>query len=213
MTVRDDASANVAIEAVLFDVGGVLVELGGLDSFRAWSGGRLRDHEIWRLWLASPAVRAFERGRIEAADFGRRAVDEMSLAVTEQEFLEAFTAWPRRAIPGVGTLLARLLPGLRRATLSNTNSLHWPRIVGEMGIGPLFEHHFPSHETGRIKPDAEAFLHVAESLALTPSRILFLDDVVQNVEAAREAGLQAQQAVGVSETERLLGERGLLSGD
>ena len=37
--------------------------------------------------------------------------------------LEAFTAWPRRVQPGVAQLLARLAPGLLRATLSNTNSL------------------------------------------------------------------------------------------
>ena len=202
---------NREIEAVLFDIGGVLVELGGLDTFRTWRGGGLSDHEIWRQWLASPAVRAFERGRIEAAEFARQVVEEMSLPVSEQAFLSAFSAWPRSAVPGITELLARLAPGLRRATLSNTNSLHWPRITGEMGIGSLFEHHFPSHETGRIKPDAEAFLHVAETLALKPGRILFFDDVAHNVEAARTAGLQAEQTVSLAEAEQALVEHGLLA--
>lgn len=201
------------IDAVLFDVGGVLVELGGLESFRAWAGRALSDHEIWGLWLGSPAVRAFERGRIGAGEFARLAIDELSLTVTEARFLEAFATWPRRAMPGAAGLVARLAPGLRRATLSNSNSLHWPRIIGEMGIGPLFEHHFPSHETGRIKPDAEAFLHVAESLDLAPKRILFLDDVSHNVEAARAAGLRAARTVGLQEAERALAEQGLLERD
>jgi len=137
----------------------------------------------------------------------------MALPVSEDEFLEVFVYWPQGPLPGATELVGRLQPGIRRATLSNTNSLHWPRVLGEMGIGALFEQHFPSHETGRIKPDAEAFRHAADSLGLAPERILFLDDVVHNVEAARAVGLQAEQALGVAAAERILAERGLLAPD
>jgi HAD superfamily hydrolase (TIGR01509 family) len=191
-------------------VGGVLVELGGLEVFRAWRGSHIDDAAVWRLWLHSPAVRAFERGEIEPEAFAALVIAEMDLPVSEAEFLETFMGWPRGPLPGVAELIDRLRPGIRRATLSNTNSLHWPRVIGEMGLGALFEHHFPSHETGRIKPDAEAFQHVAEALGLAPERILFLDDVTHNVEAAAAVGLRARQAVGVGAAERILVEHGLL---
>lgn len=198
------ADTVAEIDVVLFDVGGVLVELGGLDVFRGWTDGRMTDDEIWGLWLASPAVRAFERGEIEAEAFGRAVVAEMALPIAEAHFLETFSAWPRGLLPGASALVERLRPELRRATLSNTNDLHWPRVLGEMGLGALFGHHFPSHETGKIKPDAEAFHQVAEGLEIAPERILFLDDVRHNVEAARDAGLRAEQAVGVEAAERVL---------
>lgn len=201
-----------AIEAVLFDVGGVLVELGGLDVFRAWSGSDMSDDDIWHLWLASPAVRAFERGQIAAEAFARDLVAELKLPITHEHFLDVFTAWPKGLLPGVKDLLGRLRPGLGRATLSNTNVLHWPRTMDEMGLGPLFHRHFPSHETGRIKPDAEAFHQVAEALGIAPAAILFLDDTKINVAAARAAGLQAEQALGVEAAEQALTAHGLLTG-
>jgi len=203
--------ASTAIQAVIFDVGGVLVELGGLEIFRGWSGGAMSDDEIWHLWLGSPAVRAFERGQIEAEAFARELVEELQLPISREHFLSAFAAWPKGLLPGAEDLLDRLRSGLERATLSNTNALHWPRALDEMGLGRLFDRHFPSHETGRIKPDAEAFHHVADALGLAPSAILFLDDTRINVAAARDAGLQAEQALGVAAAERALAAHGLLA--
>ena len=202
--------AETVVEAVLFDVGGVLVELGGLEVFRSWAGGGISDDEIWRRWLASPAVRSFERGEIAAEAFAYDVVAEMDLAVAHEHFLEAFAAWPRRLLPGVEALLGRLRPELRRATLSNTNGLHWPRVMGEMGLAAHFEHHFPSHRTGRIKPDAEAFLHAVQALDCRPGAVLFLDDARPNVEAALAAGLRAEQTVGVAAAARALEAYGLL---
>ena len=213
MSQASESVAPTEVQAVLFDVGGVLVELGGLEVFRGWSGSAMSDDEIWKLWLGSPAVRAFERGQIEAAAFARELVDELNLPVSRAHFLDAFTAWPKGLLPGVEDLLGRLRSGLERATLSNTNALHWPRTMEEMGLGPLFDWHFPSHETGRIKPDADAFHHVADALGLAPAEILFLDDTRINVAAARAAGFQAEQALGVEAAEQVLDARGLLAGE
>ena len=213
MSQPSESATATEVQAVLFDVGGVLVELGGLEVFRGWSDSTLSDDEIWKLWLGSPAVRAFELGQIEAAAFARDLVEELNLPVGHDHFLDAFTAWPKGLLPGVEDLLGRLRSGLKRATLSNTNALHWPRTMEEMGLGPLFDWHFPSHETGRIKPDAEAFHQVAEALGLAPAEIFFLDDTRINVAAARAAGFQAEQALGVEAAERVLSARGLLAGE
>ncbi len=210
MTKTRKVRADSRLEAVLFDVGGVLVELGGLEVFRTWAGVGLSDDEIWRRWLASPAVRSFERGEIAAEAFACDVVAEMGLAVAHDHFLEAFIAWPRRLLPGVEALLSRLQPELHRATLSNTNGLHWPRVMEEMGLAAHFEHHFPSHRTGRIKPDAEAFLHAVQALGCRPDAVLFLDDARPNVEAARAAGLKAEQTVGVAAAAQALEAYGLL---
>ncbi len=75
--------------------------------------------------------------------------------------------------------------------LSNSNALHWPRVMGDMGLGPAFDRHFVSHLTGRIKPDADAFEHVVDSLGCMPAQVLFLDDNSLNVEAAQSFGMHA----------------------
>ena len=168
------------IRVVVFDVGGVLVELTGVATFRSWLGNRLTDEEIWRRWLASPAVRDFETGRVSPDVFADELIDEFVLPVNRDELLAAFTAWPRRTFPGAGDLIRRVNRRFVRATLCNTNVLHWSRFQ-EMGLEGLFEHHCPSHLIGKLKPDREVFEHVIDVLRCEPSEMLFLDDQPLNI--------------------------------
>jgi putative hydrolase of the HAD superfamily len=200
-----------AIRAVVFDVGGVLVEFTGPTTLLRWLGGRSSLDDIWRLWLASPAVRAFERGLVGPDAFADQLITDLQLPVTRTEFLADFAAWPRAVFPGAHALVRRIEPRYVRATLTNTNVLHWPRVTGELGLGDLFDHHFASHLLGRLKPDREVFVHVVERLACDPSAILFLDDQPLNVEAALASGLQAVRVRGIPEAESALIERGVVS--
>lgn len=200
----------VPTDVVLFDLGGVLVELTGVPTMGTWAAIDV-DDELWHRWLTCPWVRRFERGECSADDFARGMVDSWRLPVAPDVFLESFRIWPRGLFPGARELLEALAPGLERACLSNSNELHWPRARDEMELGTLLDRHFVSHEIGMVKPDAEIFEHVVESLARPPDRILFLDDNQLNVEAARAAGLSAERTLGVESARRALAERGLLA--
>src|SRR4029453_12402902 len=52
------------IEVILFDLGGVLIELAGVEKMIEWSPGIETVEELWRRWLHSDAVRRFETGAI-----------------------------------------------------------------------------------------------------------------------------------------------------
>jgi glucose-1-phosphatase len=108
-------------------------------------------------------------------------------------------------------LCAVVSPAYVRATLCNTNMLHWPILANEMGLGSAFDHHFASHLIGKIKPDEDAFQHVMDTLDCGASTILFLDDNRLNVEAAQRMGIKAVQVKGVREAERALVEAGVLA--
>jgi len=60
-------------EVVLFDLGGVLVELGGMVDMGAFARESSED-ELWRRWLECPWVRRFGRGHCGAYDFARGMV-------------------------------------------------------------------------------------------------------------------------------------------
>jgi len=75
----------------------------------------------------------------------------------------------------------------------------------------LFDHHFVSHLTGRIKPDAEAFEHVVESLDCKPAQVLFLDDNLLNIDAAKDIGMRAIHVRGLDETQRALTNFGIIT--
>jgi len=202
------------IEVVLFDVGGVLLEVHGIAVLLEWFEHRVTPEEVWRLWFASPTARAFESGRIGADEFAAGMLAELRLDMTPSAFLDSFITWPARLYPGALELITRIPSRYRRAVLSNTNALHWPRVVGELGLGEgLFEQCFTSHLMGKIKPDAQAFEHAIEALACEPSRIVFLDDNLVNVDAAQSLGLRAVQVRGLAETRRALEELRILESE
>ena len=204
-------TASVPIRVVLFDLGGVLVELSGVSALLGWMNSKLSPEELFAMWLRSPAGRAFERGHTTSEEFAKHLVKEIALPITAQQFLDDFTGWPRGLLPGALELVQRVAPSYIRATLSNTNMLHWSRLMDEMKLAGAFDHHFASHLTGKIKPDEDAFQQVVDELECDPCAILFLDDNRLNVEAAAEIGIRAVQVKGVEGAERTLLEAGVIA--
>ena len=193
---------------LLFDLGGVVVELAGLPVWTKWSGHD--EEESWTRWLHSPAVRRFESGRSSAARFAAEVVAEFDLPVSAEEFLAEFERWPTGPFPGALDLLAELEDRFRLACLTNTNALHWPRFLHDMGLDRAFHHHFASHELGVLKPDPEIFALVLGQLGCAPERVLFMDDNPLNVAAGRGAGLHSEQVRGLAEARALLRTRDCL---
>ena len=197
-------------EVVVFDLGGVLIELGGTHVLGQLVGER-RDDELWRRWLSCPWVRSFERGLCSRTEFAVGFVGEWELPIGPEEFLRDFLAWPRGLYPGAEELVAGLAGRVRRACFSNTNELHWNEQHDADKLNGLFDAVFLSHEMGLVKPDREAFEHVVSKLGCAAREILFLDDNQINVDGAQEVGLDAHRVAGVPEARRVLAERGLYS--
>jgi putative hydrolase of the HAD superfamily len=198
------------IQLLLFDVGGVLVELKGVAVILDWLQNSITTDELWHRWLHSRSVRQFETGQIDPTEFAASVIQEFKLPVTQEQFLESFIGWPTRLYPGTLEFIARIPATYQRGLLSNSNALHWPRVMDDMGLGPAFHHHFVSHLTGRIKPDPDAFEHVVDSLGISADQILFLDDNRINVDTAHRLGLHALQVRGLTETERALTDAGII---
>jgi len=186
------------------------VELGGVEVILAWLGHRITAEELWRRWLLSQSVRQFETGQIDAPAFAAGVIAEFGLDVQPQQFLDSFVGWPTGLYPGTLELLARIPRKFQLALLSNSNALHWPRVLHEMRLGAAFDNHFVSHLTGRIKPDAEAFEHVLQTLGCEPSQVLFLDDNLLNIEAARALGMHAVCVRGLAQTRQALIDEGIV---
>jgi len=197
------------IDCILFDLGGVLVEFVGVPRILAWMGGRVDRDEMIRMWLYSQAVRGFETGRTSAREFAETIIEEFRFSVDAERFLEEFTYFPRGLYPGVAVLLQDLTKRYTLASLSNTNELHWDRLCREERFEELIQRNFPSHRTGFIKPDPEAFQHVLTELGCRPGRVLFFDDNPINVEAASAVDMQAVQVDGFDDLKQKLREMGI----
>lgn len=187
---------------MLFDMGGVLVELGPLDELLGTVGQQ--QAEFWPRWLASPAVRALETGRCDVARFAEDLVDELELSISTAEVIERFTSFPRGLYPGAVEMVNSVAPGVMTGLLSNTNRLHWEHQRDGEIIRDLFAHAYVSYEIGLLKPDREIFDHVVADLGVGADRVLFLDDNQINVDGARAAGLRAEVAGGPAQATEIL---------
>ena len=194
---------------VLFDLGGVLIELGGMGPFQELAGIG-SEEEMWSRWLSCPWVRRFEMGGCSPQEFSEGVVREWQLQVSPERFLTIFEAWPIGPFTGSAALLAVVQESVPIGCCSNTNVVHWAYQSQEWPMLEMFDVRFLSFELGLVKPDREMFEAVAEQIPAERDRVLFLDDVALNVEAASSFGFQSEQVRGPEECRAVLARLGML---
>lgn len=201
---------NKRIKLLLFDIGGVFIQLSGVDQMLEWTRGLHTEQQLWNLWLHSQAVKEFETGRIDPPTFASLFIHEFSLPVDAPTFLTAFTSWTTLPYPGFQEVMKGLNGRYLTASLSNTNELHWHNLCENLGIDRLFHHNFPSHHLGCMKPDSASFYHVLETLKISPAETLFFDDTLANIDAALSIGIDAHLVCGVDNLKQTLKELDIL---
>jgi len=199
------------IKVVLFDLGGVLERVAAAPKVEAWTRGGIPADKFWPTWLAASSVRDFESGRISPDTFALRAVEELGISIQPSDFLDDFRDWLAGPFEGARDLVMAVREaGVRTASFSNSNAVHWPIMERHQSTLELFDANFPSHRLGLCKPDVEAFAKVLKLLGRTGSEILFLDDNQVNVEGAHAAGLRAERVDGVAGARAALETAGIL---
>ena len=198
------------IDLVLFDLGGVLIDVPGVQAMLELTGIASED-DLWRRWLMSQWVRRFESGRCTEAEFAHGVVTEWQLDLSPAAFLDAFRNWPNGPLRGAEQLVTETNARVRTGCFSNTNALHWDDHISTWPLMDLFDHLFLSFEMGMLKPDVAAFTQVAGLLPVPAERVLFLDDNALNVAGAAAAGFATARAVGVDAARERLVEVGVLS--
>lgn len=92
--------------------------------------------------------------------------------------------------------LQMLSSNYRLFLLTNTDAIHIDRFEHKVGLSfsgdfyRCFEKVYYSFEMGMRKPEPEIFNYLINQHDLSPKRTLFIDDKLENIEAAKQAGLQ-----------------------
>lgn len=192
---------------LLFDFGGVLLHLN--DPVETFGFGNSRD-EFNRLWLMSPAVRAHETGEIGPDEFAERMIADLQLPYSSREFIQRFDSWPAGVSAATNAVVQSVPTMIECAILSNTNALHWHKQDIERDLGGRITRTFLSFETGHIKPDEHAFLHVLEKTGHGAKDILFLDDNPLNIAAGSALGMRSRLCPGVDALRSVLKAEGII---
>lgn len=185
-------------QIILFDLGGVLVDLA--DPVTS-IGLSMSGDEFWSVWLSSPLVQQFETGQLTASEFVAKFGVELGFHDAD-EFDRALRSWHLPLFDGVEVALQDLADSNTIALLSNTNEIHWQHVESQTDVFAGFAKLFLSYETGNAKPHPSAFHDVVEHFDCEPQDIIFFDDNASNVAAAIAEGLRAVQVQGWSNVEQ-----------
>lgn len=188
------------IKNVLFDLGGVLIELHTAHTYAGLTtlaGSRAAYQQALQQWNAQELFENIETGAISEAAFLEGLRQGLPLPATDEQLVMAWNAM-LHDIPASGLRLVQTLreQGFGVYLLSNTNSIHLRDFraiaLAQHGIedfDALFDGAYYSHLIEARKPHAEAFQRVADLAGLDPRETLFIDDNAPNLVGARAVGM------------------------
>ncbi|OAN69273.1 haloacid dehalogenase [Jannaschia sp. EhC01] len=180
----------MAIDAVIFDIGNVLIE---------WQPERHYDRVIGedrrRAMFAAVDLHAMN-DRVDRGENFRNVVQVT--AATYPEFRDEIMLWHDEWLHMASPVIPHsvsLLRNLRRRSipvfaLSNFGIETFDIAKPEYPFLTEFDRAYISGHMGVIKPDADIYARVEADCGLAPERLLFTDDRVDNIAAAAARGWQ-----------------------
>jgi HAD superfamily hydrolase (TIGR01509 family) len=187
-----------AFETIIFDLGGVVINLDYHKTTRAFEALGLENFgEMYSQAAQSGLFDDFEKGKTSVPYFVNKLLDYLPTGTSANHVV---TAWNEMIldfpIENI-QLLEKLKSSHRTFLLSNTNEIHIQKVhqhlqhVSEYKtLHPYFEKVYFSSDIGMRKPDAEIFEFVLQENSLNPSKTLFIDDTEQHILGAQKVGIQ-----------------------
>jgi FMN phosphatase YigB (HAD superfamily) len=180
-------------DALLFDLGRVVLDIDFGKAIACWAAHACRaPSDIAARFVRGEAYRHHEVGKISDADYFDSLRTSLGVRLTDDQLLEGWNAIFAGEMPDIACLLPRAAEKLPLYVFSNTNRPHveyFSKTYAEL-LG-YFRELYLSSTIGLRKPDPAAYDHVVRSIGVPASRIVFFDDLAENVEAARGRGLKA----------------------
>ncbi|MFN3515530.1 MAG: HAD family hydrolase [Novosphingobium sp.] len=202
---------NARIEAVVFDVGKVLVQWERDLPFR-----ELIPDPAERAWFMDTVIPLDWHGEHDA---GRDAADMIAARSAEfPEHAHLIQAWLDRfndTIPGPVPGTTRLVEALAAAgvplyAITNFGADTWAGFAPTFPLLERFRDIVVSGVEKLAKPDPAIFAHAEARFGLPGGSMLFVDDSLANVDSARACGWQAHHFLDAAGLEAELRTRGLI---
>jgi putative hydrolase of the HAD superfamily len=188
------------IEHIIFDLGGGLLNID-LERISKGFEEIMRQDEAWLRRFKDELSPSYETGKISTREFLLDLSNNLREGFTEKNIISIWNSvvldFPVERLQ----MLEELRKQYKVHLLSNINDLH-ARCFEEkfhswFGKDPrtYFDQFFFSHEIGLRKPDLKTFTWALQQLKADGAKVVFIDDVAENIEGAKAAGMQAYQLI------------------
>ena len=198
-------------EALLFDLGRVVLDIDFSRTLQRWADhAGCQPAQLAKRFLRDELYRRHEKGEISDVAFFASLRSSLGIELSDTQFIEGWNAIFVGEIPGIHQLLSRAAWRLPLYAFSNTNAPHvayfsarYAEVLGH------FRKIFLSSTIGLRKPDAAAYDHVVQAIGVPAERIVFFDDLDENIEGARQRGLKAVLVTSTDDVARALDALGI----
>lgn len=182
-----------AIRAVVFDLGGVLIDWDPRHLYRKLFDG---DDEAMEEFLATVCTMEWNAGLDAGRPFAEGVTELVRSHPEQAELIEAFhRRWPETCAGPIEDTVALLdelrVAGVPTYALSNWSAETYPLARPRFPFLEWFAGVLISGEIGLTKPDPRIYLALCDRFALSPASSIFVDDSPPNVEVAAELGFEA----------------------
>ena len=178
------------IKAVIFDIGNVLTDFAWKEMYKEKGLGGETFDRVAKATVQSPYWCELDRGimtfsevmdkfvslDIEMEDEIRRVLADMHGIVTGRSY----------AVPWVCSLKEQ---GLQVYVLSNFSEKIWKECIDALEFYEFTDGGIISYKDHLIKPDPAIYQLLLDRYGLNPEECVFVDDLKDNVEAARKIGI------------------------
>ena len=186
------------INAIIFDLGGVLLDINYQLTIEAFNNLGCSDFEsIYNQQKQSQLFDDFETGKVSSETFRKSLQKQMQFSISNVEFDNAWNKMLLQLPEQRIELLEKLNKKFSLFLLSNTNEIHikaFKKIISSSIGYERFENCFKkvyfSSEIGNRKPNASCFEMVLSENKLSAAKTLFIDDSIQHVEGAYKIGIK-----------------------
>jgi FMN phosphatase YigB (HAD superfamily) len=198
-------------DALLFDLGRVVLDIDFNKTLECWAGHAdcEPEHLVGR-FARDDIYQRHETGKIGDAEYFAALRASLGVELSDAQLLEGWNAIFAGEMPGIAPLLERAAQHLPLYAFSNTNPAHAEHF-SETYAGVLGHFHeiFLSSAIGLRKPDAAAYDHVVKAIGVPASRIVFFDDLAENIDGARARGLTAVHVTSPDDVAHALAALGI----
>lgn len=202
---------NKKYSAVVFDLGQVILSFDYkffVEKVNNYKNGI--GEKFLELYKSNYHIhRDFERRKISEVSFIHQMLSYLDNVIDGETFCRYWSD-----IFSLNEDVVALLPILKQKyklyLVSNTNSIHKRYGFQHYEFLKLFDKLFLSHEVGFVKPEKEIYRAVEKESGLLPEEHIFIDDILEYVDAAKQLGWDGIQFNGYIDLVKNLKGRNIL---
>ena len=196
----------------LFDLGNTVLKIAYERVLRGiCAEASIARDELVDLLEEAGGYRDMERGAVSFWEFYEFLCDRAGYRGSIRDFHNIWSDFFDGPMPGIEEVLERVREQYRVAFLSNSNEVHSELIPRQFsGLFGKDDRFIFSHRFRVAKPDPEIFRRALEVIGALPHHAVLIDDLIENVIAARGVGMRAFQFRDSRSLLRELESEGLL---